>query len=78
MSELKRAPVDELNLALACGLMRRWGPSSAQLVALPWWRRAACRVLPRGHRWRVHPLAPQIREFDRRVNFSAATGRGQG
>lgn len=77
MSELKRAPVDELNLALACGLMRRWGPSPAQLAALPWWRRTVCRLLPSRHRWRLHPLAPLIRDFDRRSSISAATGRGQ-
>ena len=55
---------EDLDLALACGLMRRWGPSPAQLAALPWWRRTACRVLPRSQRWRAHPLAPAIRDFE--------------
>ena len=58
----------DLDLALACGLMRRWGPSPAQKSALPWWRRNACRVLPRSQRWRLHPLAPAIRDFEDRLS----------
>ena len=68
----------DLDLALVCGLMRRWGPTPAQLAALPWWRRTVCRLLPRRQRWRVHPLAPQIRDFERRLSVSAGAGRGQG
>ena len=67
MTDIKEASMDELNLALVCGLMRRWGPSPAQLAALPWWRRTACRVLPGSQRWRVHPLAPVIRAFEDRL-----------
>ena len=68
MTDIKEASMDELNLALVCGLMRRWGPSPAQLASLPWWRRTACRVLPRSQRWRVHPLAPAIRGFEDRLS----------
>ena len=78
MTDVGEAWGQDLDLALACGLMRRWGPGPAQLVALPWWRRTVCRLLPRRHRWRVHPLAPLIRDFERRLSTSAATGRGQG
>ena len=58
---------DELNFALTCGLMYRKGPSPSQLGALPWWRQVACRILPRKHRWRMHPLAPHIRHFNSQV-----------
>ncbi len=75
MSELKEATQEELNLALVCGLLRRWGPSPAQLAELPWRRRAVCRLLPRRSRWRVHPLAPMIRAFERRLDTRAATPR---
>ena len=67
MTELKEATQQELDLALVCGLMRRWGPSPTQMAELPWWRRTACRVLPRSQRWRVHPLAPTIRDFEDRL-----------
>ena len=78
MTDLNEATQEEMNLALVCGLMRRWGPSSAQIAELSCWRRAACRVLPRSQRWRVHPLAPTIRELERRLSISAAAGREQG
>lgn len=78
MTDLKEATGDNLDLALTCGLLRRWGPSPAQLAALPWWRRTVCRLLPRRHRWRVHPLAQTIRELERRLSISAAAGREQG
>lgn len=55
---------EDLNEALVCGLLVRFGPNDAQLAELPWWRRAACRLLPRRHRWRLHSLAPRIRQFD--------------
>ena len=67
MSKLQEATDEELNLAIVCGLMRRWGPSTTQMAALPWWRRTACRVLPRSQRWRMHPLAPAIRGFEDRL-----------
>ena len=67
MTDLQEATVEEMNLALECGLMRRWGPSPAQLAELPWWRRTVCQLLPRRHRWRVHPLAPAIRDFEDRL-----------
>ena len=56
---------EALNQAAVCGLMFRFGPTEAQLTELPWWRRITCRLLPRHQRWRLHPLAPQIREFNR-------------
>ena len=77
MSELKIATDEEMNLAVACGLMRRWGPSPAQLAALPWWRRTVCRLLPRGHRWRLHSLAPHIRDFERQLTAPATAERGE-
>ena len=77
MTDVWESSREDLDLALTCGLMRRWGPSPTQLAALPWWRRAVCRLLPRRHRWRVHPLAPTIRDFERRVSISARGGRGQ-
>ena len=78
MTDFREASGEDLDLALTCGLLRRWGPSPAQLAALPWWRRTVCRLLPRRQRWRVHPLAQPIREFERRLSISAATGREQG
>ena len=77
MTDVGATSREDLDLALACGLLRRWGPSPAQLAALPWWHRTVCRLLPRSQRWRVHPLAPQIRDFERRVSISAGAVRGQ-
>ena len=77
MTGVVEASGEDLDLALVCGLLRRWGPTPAQLAALPWWRRTACRLLPRRQRWRLYPLASQIREFERRLSVSAAAGRGQ-
>ena len=68
MTEAKEATEEEMNFALVCGFLRRWGPSPAQLAALPWWRRTVCRLLPRSQRWRVHPLAPAIRDFEDRLS----------
>ena len=68
MTDLNEGTEGDIDLALVCGLMRRWGPSPAQLAALSWWRRTACRVLPRSQRWRVHPLAPVIRDFEDRLS----------
>ena len=78
MTDAMEASGQDLDRALRCGLLRRWGPSPGQLAALPWWRRTVCLLLPRRHRWRVHPLAPLIRDFERRLSTSAATERGQG
>lgn len=78
MTDVRETSGDDLDLALTCGLLRRWGPSPAQLTALSRWRQTVCRLLPRSQRWRVHPLAPMIRDFDRRGGISAAAGRGQG
>ena len=78
MTDVRETSGEDLDLALTCGLLRRWGPTPAQLAALPWWRRTVCQLLPRRHQWRVHPLAPAIRDFERRVSISAGAGRGQG
>ena len=78
MTHVGETAGEDLDLALVCGLLRRWGPSPAQLAALPWWRRTVCRLLPRRQRWRIHPLAPTIRDFERRLGISATAGRGQG
>ena len=78
MTGVRETSRNDLDLALTCGLLRRWGPSPAQLATLPWWRRTACRILPRSQRWRVHPLAPAIRDLERRLSISAGVGRGQG
>lgn len=58
---------DDLQVAAICGLTYRFGPTDAQLAEMSWWRRALCRVLPQRHRWRVTPLAGQIREYNRLV-----------
>ena len=78
MTDVGETAGEDLDLALTCGLLRRWGPSPAQLAALPWWRRTVCQLLPRRQRWRVHPLAPQVRDFERCLGISATAGRGQG
>ena len=77
MTHVGETAGEDLDLALVCGLLRRWGPSPAQLAALPWWRRTVCQLLPRRHRWRVHPLAPAIRDFERHLSISAEAGRGE-
>ena len=55
----------EFDLAVICGLTRRFGPYPQEVAALPVWRRCAVRLLPRRHRWRLSYLAPDIRRFER-------------
>ncbi len=62
LSEEERAEID---LAVICGLTRRFGPYPQELEAMPMWRRWAVRLLPRRHRWRLSYLAPDIRRFER-------------
>lgn len=55
----------DLNMAVTCGLIYRFGPTPAERSNLPWWKQLACSLLPKSHRWRVHPLAPSIAAFNR-------------
>jgi hypothetical protein len=52
-------------LAVICGLTRRFGPYPQEVAAMPSWRRWAVRLLPRRHRWRLSYLAADIRRFER-------------
>ena len=55
----------EFDLAVICGLTRRYGPYPQEVAAMPSWRRWAVRVFPRRHRWRLSYLASDIRRFER-------------
>jgi len=55
----------ELDLAVICGLTRRFGPYPQDVAVMPTWRRRAMRMLPRRHRWRLSYLAPDIRRFEK-------------
>ena len=57
----------EFDLAVACGLTRRFGPSPSETVAMPLWKRALLKVMPVRHRWKLSSLAPRIREFEQRI-----------
>jgi hypothetical protein len=61
LSEEERAAFE---LAIVCGLTRRYGPLARELDAMPAWRRWAVRLLPRRQRWRLSYLAPDIRRFE--------------
>ncbi len=56
---------DEFDLAVICGLTRRFGPYPQEVAAMPAWRRWSVRLLPRRHRWRLSYLAADIRRFER-------------
>jgi hypothetical protein len=62
LSEEERAAFD---LAVICGLTRRFGPYPQEVAAMPTWRRWGVRLLPRRHRWRLSYLAADIRRFGR-------------
>ena len=62
LSEEERA---EFDLAVICGLTRRFGPYPQEVAAMPTWWRWAVRLLPRRHRWRLSYLAADIRRFER-------------
>jgi len=55
---------NDFDLAVKCGLVRRFGPSADETAAMKPWRRALVTALPRRHRWRLSSLASQIRKFD--------------
>jgi hypothetical protein len=55
----------EFDLAVICGLTRRFGPYPQEVAAMPPWRRWAVRLLPLRHRWRLSYLAADIRRFER-------------
>ena len=55
----------EFDVAVICGLTRRFGPYPQEVAAMPPWRRWAVRLLPRRHRWRLSYLAADIRSFER-------------
>ena len=55
----------EFDLAVICGLTRRFGPYPQEVAAMPASRRWAMRLLPRRHRWRLSYLAADIRRFER-------------
>jgi hypothetical protein len=62
MSEEDRA---EFDVAVICGLTRRFGPYPQEVAAMPTWRRWAVQLLPRRHRWLLSYLASDIRRFER-------------
>ena len=55
----------EFDLAVICGLTRRFGPYPQEIAAMPAWRRWSVRLLPRRHRWRLSYLAADIRRLER-------------
>ena len=55
----------EFDLAVSCGLTRRFGPYPQEVAAMPTWRRWAVQLLPRRHRWLLSYLASDIRRFER-------------
>lgn len=62
--------VDPLDRALACGLTKRFGPSSVEVAAMPVWRRVLVGCLPASHKWRLSSLAPKIRAFEKSLERS--------
>ena len=62
LSEEEQAGFD---LAVICGLTRRFGPYPQEVAAMPAWRQWVVRLLPRRHRWRLSYLAKDIRHFER-------------
>jgi len=54
----------EFDLAVICGLTRRFGPYPQEVAAMLTWRQWAVRLLPRRHRWRLSYLAPDICRFE--------------
>jgi hypothetical protein len=61
LSEEEQAAFD---LAVICGLTRRFGPYPQEVAAMPTWRRWAVRLLPRRNRWRLSYMAADIRRFE--------------
>ena len=62
--ELSEGDRAAFELAVVCGLIRRFGPYPQETAAMPSWRRWAVRLLPRRHRWRLSYLAADIYRFE--------------
>ena len=58
---------EDVQLAGRCALIYRFGLTRQDLAELPRWRRALGHLLPRRHRWRIHPLAGRIRDYNRGI-----------
>lgn len=56
--------IDQLDLAVACGLTKRFGPAAEEVAAMTPWRRVAVVCLPMGQRWRLSALAADIKAFE--------------
>lgn len=67
MFDLTPEEQEEFDLALVAGLVRRFGPTNAELETWPRWKKALCRMIPRKQRWRLSVNAPLIREFETRL-----------
>ena len=65
--ELSEGDRPAFELAVFCGLTRRFGPYPQEVASMPSWRRWAVRLLPRRHRWRLSYLAGDIYRFERSV-----------
>ena len=63
--ELSEGDRPAFELAVVCGLTRRFGPYPQEVASMPLWRRWAVRLLPRRHRWRLSYLAEDIFRFER-------------
>ena len=63
--ELSEGDRPAFELAVVCGLTRRFGPYPQEVASMPLWRRWAVRLLPRRHRWRMSYLATDMRRFER-------------
>ena len=62
--------LDPFDSAAACGLTKRFGPSSVEVAAMPAWRRLLVACLPASHKWRMSSLAPGIKAFEKSLERS--------
>jgi hypothetical protein len=63
--ELSEGDRAAFELAVVCGLTRRFGPYPQEVAAMASWRQWVVRLLPRRHRWRLSFLAADIQRFER-------------
>lgn len=49
-------------------LIYRFGPSAEEIAEFPVWKKAACRLLPKGQRWRLSWAAQSIRDMQARLD----------
>lgn len=49
-------------------LTYRFGPSAEEVAEFPVWKKVACRLLPRGQRWRLSWAAHPIRDIRARLD----------